>query len=198
MNIILASTSPRRQELLKAAGVDFTVMAVHIDESWQSGECAEDYIMRMVVEKFARACQQALPEQSLVITADTIGVLPDGRVLTKPINRSDAYAMWEQMSDTTHEVWTAVCVGVVEHGKVLYQQSVICRTQVDFVKLTDAMKHVYWQTGEPMDKAGAYAIQGGAMAWVKSIRGSYTNVVGLPLAQTLELIERAKLAVSCP
>lgn len=198
MNIILASTSPRRQELLKVAGVDFTVMAVHIDESWQAGESADDYIMRMVVEKFARACQQPLQGQSLIITADTIGVLPDGRVLTKPTNRSDAYAMWDQMSDTAHEVWTAVCVGVLSDGRVLYRQSMVCRTQVDFVKLTDAMKHAYWQTGEPADKAGAYAIQGGAMAWVKSIRGSYTNVVGLPLAQTLELIERAKLAVSCP
>lgn len=198
MNIILASTSPRRQELLKVAGVDFTVMAVHIDESWQAGESADDYIMRMVNEKFAKACQQLLQGQSLIITADTIGVLPDGRVLTKPANRSDAYAMWDQMSDTTHEVWTAVCVGVLSDGRVLYQQSMVCRTQVDFVKLTDAMKHAYWQTGEPADKAGAYAIQGGAMAWVKSIRGSYTNVVGLPLAQTLELIEQAKSAVSRP
>lgn len=196
MNIILASTSPRRQELLKVAGVDFTVMAVHIDESWQAGESADDYIMRMVNEKFAKACQQPLQGQSLIITADTIGVLPDGRVLTKPTNRSDAYAMWDQMSDTAHEVWTAVCVGVLSGGRVLYQQSMVCRTQVDFVKLTDAMKHAYWQTGEPADKAGAYAIQGGAMAWVKSIRGSYTNVVGLPLAQTLELIEQAKSAVS--
>lgn len=198
MNIILASTSPRRQELLKAAGVDFTVMAVHIDESWQAGESADDYIMRMVNEKFAKACQQPLQGQSLIITADTIGVLPDGRVLTKPTNRSDAYAMWDQMSDIAHEVWTAVCVGVLSDGRVLYQQSMVCRTQVDFVKLTDAMKHAYWQTGEPADKAGAYAIQGGAMAWVKSIRGSYTNVVGLPLAQTLELIEQAKSAVSRP
>lgn len=192
MNIILASTSPRRQELLKTAGVDFTVMAVSIDESWQSGECAEDYIMRMVSEKFAKVCQQALPEQSLVITADTIGVLPDGMVLTKPFDRTDAYAMWDKMSGATHEVWTAVCVGVVADGAVLARQSMICRTEVDFVKLTDSMKYAYWQTGEPVDKAGAYAIQGGAMAWVEAIRGSYTNVVGLPLAQTLSLIERVK------
>lgn len=192
MKIILASTSPRRQELLKMAGVDFTTMAVHIDESWQIGEHANDYIKRMVESKFEKACEQPLQGRNLLITADTIGVLPDGGILTKPCGQSDAYAMWDKMSNASHEVWTAVCAGVVDEGFLMTQQSMICKTKVYFVELTDAMKHDYWQSGEPLDKAGGYAIQGRAMAWVRSIDGSYTNVVGLPLAQTLELIKNVQ------
>ncbi|MFB6348797.1 Maf family protein [Moraxella sp. ZJ142] len=187
--IILASTSPRRRELLTTAGVNFQTLAVDIDETWQHGEQPVDYIRRMVEQKAVQAsCLATLPTSCLLITADTIGV-KDGTVLTKPLDKADAYRMWAMLSDSTHEIWTAVCASLVECGKIC-QQKMICEcTQVDFVAISESMKQRYWETGEPSDKAGAYAIQGGAMAWVKGIRGSYTNVVGLPLSQTLALID---------
>ena len=96
-------------------------------------------------------------------------------------------------SDTSHEIWTAVCISVIDASQIV-DQAVICEcTKVTFVKITQAMMATYWASGEPQDKAVAYAIQGGAMAWVLSIDGSYTNVVGLPLAQTLALIDKMAL-----
>lgn len=127
-----------------------------------------------------------------MITADTIGVIDD-LVLTKPKDQADAYRMWQMLSDTSHEIWTAVCISVIDASQIV-DQAVICEcTKVTFVKITQAMMATYWASGEPQDKAVAYAIQGGAMAWVLSIDGSYTNVVGLPLAQTLALIDKMAL-----
>lgn len=200
MQVILASTSPRRRELLSVAGVEFEVMAADIDETWQTGESAKEYIIRMVQNKAVRATSilsddgNHTQNPAMIITADTIGVIDD-EVLTKPINKPDAFAMWRKMSGRAHEVWTAVCVSIVENGMIRRQKHVICSTQVYFVPLTDEMKERYWQTGEPADKAGAYAIQGGAMAWVERIDGSYTNVVGLPLAQTLALMNEMQAHV---
>lgn len=187
--LILASTSPRRHELLTMAGVQFDTVAVQIDESWQAGETADDYINRMVQQKAAQAASLAdLPSSCLVITADTIGV-KDGMVLTKPVDKADAYRMWAMLSDTTHSIYTAVCVSQINKQQIVRQRQICEHTEVDFVPLTEAMKQRYWDSGEPMDKAGAYAIQAGAAAWVRSIRGSYSNVVGLPLAQTLALLD---------
>lgn len=188
--IVLASTSPRRSELLQTAGVAFESLAIETDEQRFADELAVDYIKRMVQQK-AQAAQQNLPTYSdyLLITADTIGVLADGEILTKPIDKADAYRMWEKLSAKTHQIWTAVCICQVIGGELRQQRLIVECTEVDFVPLTESMKDSYWQTGEPVDKAGAYAIQGGAMGWVRAIRGSYTNVVGLPLAQTLSLLE---------
>lgn len=188
--IILASTSPRRTQLLHQAGVAHDILSVEIDESWQDDESATDYISRMVNQKANQAIAKLAGNQDcLVITADTIGVLDDGTVLTKPINQADAYRMWDCLSGATHQIWTAVCVSRMLAGVQQREQICVC-TEVDFVPLTESMKQRYWATGEPLDKAGAYAIQGGAMAWVSQIRGSYTNVVGLPLAQTVALIDK--------
>lgn len=192
--IILASTSPRRAELLTTAGVVFTQMAVEIDETWQPQERALAYIQRMVSQKARAAVAQCKQHSCLVITADTIGVLADGQVLTKPKDFADACRIWTSLSDDTHEIWTAVCVSRIEQGKLMRSEQICERTEVDLVPITPAMQHAYWQTGEPQDKAGAYAIQGGAMAWVRAIRGSYTNVVGLPLAQTLALLAQMQQA----
>ncbi|MDO5650587.1 MAG: Maf family protein [Moraxella sp.] len=195
--IILASSSPRRQALLTSAGVAFDVMRADIDESWQAGETAQAYINRMVRQKSAKACQiyQADPinqtnqaQSALILTADTIGVLATGEVLTKPVDKADAFAMWDKLSATTHEIWTAVCGTVVCDNKTTIQKVIQVATTVQFTTLTEIQKERYWATGEPLDKAGAYAIQGGGVAWVRSIHGSYSNVVGLPLVETLELI----------
>ena len=213
MDIILASGSPRRRELLARAQLDFTVMSVDIDETPQDNELPKNYIERMVAAKAAAAVQQLndtvetnkdnLAEQLIILTSDTIGVLPDGQtVLVKPADREHAYRMWQQMSDNTHEVWTAVqathvsLVSTHTHTEnhepvfqVVKQQQLTERTAVTFIPLTTEMMSCYWESGEPADKAGGYGIQGLGAAWVSRINGSYTNVVGLPLSQTLALLK---------
>ena len=216
MELILASGSPRRHELLSRAQLDFTVMSVDIDETPDANESPKDYIERMVATKAEAALQQLnkelnknlknnqtdLLESIIILTADTIGVLADGKtVLVKPDNRKDAYRMWQQMSDNVHEVWTAVqatqvslsskAANDLNHEPVLQvvnQQQITERTEVTFIALSTEMMSDYWESGEPADKAGGYGIQGLGAAWVSRINGSYTNVVGLPLAQTLALI----------
>ena len=216
MNLILASGSPRRRELLTRAQLDFTVMSVDIDETPHTNETPKDYIERMVATKAEAALKQLnkelkanhadcadLFESFIILTADTIGVLADGKtVLVKPDSREDAYRMWQQMSDNSHEVWTAVQATFVSlttkvannptHEpvwQIVNQQQITERTEVTFVPLTEEMMRNYWDSGEPADKAGGYGIQGWGAAWVSRINGSYTNVVGLPLAQTLALIK---------
>lgn len=217
MNLILASGSPRRHELLTRAQLDFTVMSVDIDETPHANESPKDYIERMVASKAEAALEQLnktlnrntkddqvdLSESIIILTADTIGVLADGKtVLVKPDSRADAYRMWQQMSDNTHQVWTAVqATQVLLSAKssssptsgrafqIVNQQQITERTDVTFIPLTEEMMENYWDSGEPADKAGGYGIQGLGAAWVSRINGSYTNVVGLPLAQTVALIK---------
>ena len=218
MDIILASGSPRRRELLSRAQLEFTVISVDIDETPYQHESPKDYILRMVAVKAevatvelnrqlknndAQSNKSIISQPIILLTSDTIGVLPDGKtVLVKPNNREDAYHMWQQMSDSTHEVWTAVqatqlslpskhldAFDTEQVWKIINQQQIIERTEVTFVALTKEMMSEYWDSGEPADKAGGYGIQGLGAAWVNRINGSYTNVVGLPLAQTLTLIK---------
>ena len=217
MNLILASGSPRRHELLTRAQLDFTVMSVDIDETPHVNESPKDYIERMVASKAEAALEQLnkklnkklndrqtdLSASLIILTADTIGVLADGKtVLVKPDSREDAYRMWQQMSDVTHQVWTAVqATQVLLSAKssssptsgrafqIVNQQQITERTDVTFIPLTEEMMENYWDSGEPADKAGGYGIQGLGAAWVSRINGSYTNVVGLPLAQTVALIK---------
>src|SRR5690606_5165646 len=217
MNLILASGSPRRHELLTRAKLDYTVMSVDIDETPHVNESPKDYIERMVASKAEAALEQLNKELNkklndrqtdlsaslIILTADTIGVLADGKtVLVKPDSRADAYRMWQQMSDDTHQVWTAVqATQVLLSAKssssptsgrafqIVNQQQHTERTDVTFIPLTEEMMENYWDSGEPADKAGGYGIQGLGAAWVSRINGSYTNVVGLPLAQTVALIK---------
>ena len=217
MNLILASGSPRRHELLTRAQLNFTVMSVDIDETPRVNESPKDYIERMVASKAEAALEQLNKELNkklndsqtdlsaflIILTADTIGVLADGKtVLVKPDSREDAYRMWQQMSDDTHQVWTAVQATQVllsvkpssspNSGRtfqIVNQQQITERTDVTFIPLTEEMMENYWDSGEPADKAGGYGIQGLGAAWVSRINGSYTNVVGLPLAQTVALIK---------
>lgn len=192
--IFLASTSPRRHALLNQVNIVHGQLAVAIDETQYPDETPIDYIERMVMQKAvgALAVMHDDHQQALVITADTIGVLRSGAVLQKPNDYQEAVAMWQQMSDDQHQVWTAVQVSLVgyQDGQLvlLDQQRQTVKTEVNFVKLTEPMMADYWATGEPHDKAGGYAIQGQGAAWVKSIHGSYSNVVGLPLVETIELI----------
>ncbi|MEN2752295.1 Maf family protein [Psychrobacter sp. FBL11] len=216
MTIILASGSPRRRKLLSNAKLELDVMSVDIDETPNDNESPKEYIQRMIAAKADAAIMQLktnyhhdsfksckLATSFIVLTADTIGVLPDGHtVLVKPADRAHAYRMWQQMSDSSHQVWTAVQATLVSFTdevkelndrplKAVWQKQIIESTDVTFVPLTQNMMRNYWDSGEPADKAGGYAIQGLAAAWVTRINGSYTNVVGLPLAQTLALIDEA-------
>lgn len=212
MKIILASSSPRRQDLLSLADIEFTTQAVDVDESVLFEEMPQDYIVRMVQAKAEAAAEvikqcvssnnnstatnleQKQKEHYLVITADTIGVLADGvSILVKPTDKTDAFAMWQKMSNTQHAVWTAVQLSVIDSvGKVIHTDNILEKTEVTFIELDNPAMEAYWATGEPTDKAGGYAIQGKGAAWVERINGSYSNVVGLPLAQTIAAIKHIK------
>lgn len=213
MDIILASGSPRRRELLERAQLEFSTLSVDVDETKHDDESPTDYIERMVATKAEAAIQQlasrlktdksCFSDSLIILTSDTIGVLADGQtVLVKPVDREHAYSMWQQMSDNVHEVWTAVQATYVSLSskvanssthepvfQIINQQRITERTEVTFIALTAEMMSNYWESGEPADKAGGYGIQGLGAIWVSRINGSYTNVVGLPLPQTLALIK---------
>lgn len=187
--IILASSSPRRHDLLNQIDIPHTQIRADIDERPLFQENSIDYVARMVAQKAEKvtSCKD-LPSQCLIITADTIGVLEDGTILVKPTDFLNACEMWQKMSSTTHQVWTAVQVSYVKNSKIVAKKTTLVKTEVQFIPLTEQMMIDYWQSGEPQDKAGGYAIQGLGGAWVKAIHGSYSNVVGLPLVETLALL----------
>lgn len=199
--IILASSSPRRADLLRQVAITHYQMSADIDETRLADETPVCYIERMVAQKANKALQLLNQpsmlafnsSQYLLITADTIGVLPNGDVLQKPNDFHHACEMWRQMSKNTHQVWTAIQVSKLSgnpHDLTMlqYERQTI-KTDVEFIQLTEEMMSDYWQTGEPQDKAGAYAIQGIGASWVKAIHGSYSNVVGLPIVESIELLK---------
>ena len=179
--VVLASGSPRRHELLAQIGVQFTVRVPDIDESPEPSEAPEAYVRRLA---FAKAAAVSSTADELVIAADTTVEL-GGEILGKPLDEHDAASMLRRLSARTHRVHTGVAVrlGEVEVAEV-------CTTLVTFVELDEAMVQWYVGTGEPMDKAGAYAVQGAGGALVRLIRGSVSNVVGLPLHVVIELADR--------
>ncbi len=181
-DLVLASASPRRMELLRQIGVSFTVVEHQVDETARAGELPQDYVQRLALEK-ARSAQALLTESALpVLGADTI-VVCAGRILGKPRDREDALRMWQLLSDTEHQVYSAValCQGERAEGRMS------C-TQVRFRALSAQDCERYWASGEPAGKAGAYAIQGLGALFVQSMTGSYTGVVGLPLFETAQLL----------
>jgi septum formation protein len=185
--LILASASPRRRELLARAGFQFEVRAAEIDESPLPGEAAAAYVERLAIEKAQAVC--ALYDKGLapvtVLAADTTVVLPDGEILGKPADAEDARRMLGLLSGRTHAVMTGVAVVSSAAKKFV---SALEITQVTFLVLTDDEIAAYVDTGEPLDKAGAYAIQGYAARWIPRIEGDYCNVVGLPIARTVALL----------
>jgi septum formation protein len=178
--LILASASPRRAELLTAAGYVFTVDAVDVDERQHPGESPEAYVGRVARLK-AEAARARHPDQ-LVLAADT-AVVVDGDVLGKPAGEADAARMLRRLSGRSHVVVTGVAVAC---GSRL--ETGVERTVVWFAPLPDAIIQWYVESGEPLDKAGGYAIQGLASRFVPRIDGSYSNVVGLPVALAARLL----------
>ena len=183
--LVLASASPRRQELLRNAGIAFTVCPSNIPELPRAGEIPRDCAQRLAREK----AQAVLREQPgmLVLGADTI-VVVDAEILGKPRDEADAMRMLRLLSGRTHQVTTGVClVGPAlrtENQKLEtgFEDTRSETTLVHMTALTDDDIHAYIASGEPMDKAGAYAIQGMASRWIPRIEGDYFNVVGLPVA----------------
>jgi septum formation protein len=181
--LVLASASPRRQELLRNAGIPFTVQPADINETPLAGESPRDCAERLAREK-ALAVRQSHP-QSYVLGADTI-VVVDDTILGKPCDASDAARMLRMLSGRTHAVITGVCLvgpAASRQFPVASETKTTSETTlVTFCALSDDEIRSYVATGEPMDKAGAYAIQGMASRWIPRIEGDYSNVVGLPVA----------------
>lgn len=182
--VVLASASPRRLELLRLAGLDPVVVAPDIDECPYPAEPPVDYVARL-----ARAKALSVPARDdvVVVAADTTVVL-DGESLGKPRDPADARAMLRRLSGRAHTVSTGVAV--VRPGGGIAE--IVVTTEVVMAALGDATIARYVETGEPMDKAGAYGIQGRAQVFVASIRGSWTNVVGLPVVEALDLLRAAE------
>jgi len=176
--LILASASPRRSELLRAAGIEFTVRVADIDESILPDESPEEYVLRLSREKAQAVAQTG----EWVLGADTT-VVVNGEIAAKPIDAEDARRMLRMLSGQWHEVLTGVSL---LGGEQVFSEVAV--TRVKFSALTDAEIDWYVATGEPMDKAGAYGIQGYASRFVESIEGSYSNVVGLPVQMVYRMI----------
>lgn len=188
--LVLASASPRRQELLRNAGIGFTVYPANIPEIPRAGEKARDYAERMAREK-AQAVFRQQPDK-LVLGADTI-VVVDGEILGKPCDQADAARMLRLLSGRTHQVITGVCLaGQLRTGNHKLETGFDTRSETTGVTTTQLGEddiQSYIATGEPMDKAGAYAIQGIASRWIPRIEGDYFNVVGLPVALVYRMLQ---------
>jgi septum formation protein len=177
--VVLASASPRRLALLAGAGFDVVVRPADVDETIRLGEPGGDYVRRLALAKLAAI---GLRDGEVAVAADTTVVL-DGAVLTKPTDSEDAWRMLTELAGRTHEVFTGVAVG--DSGRTTNE---VVRTAVTFRDLSGGEIGRYIATGEPLDKAGAYAIQGGAISFVAHVDGSLTNVVGLPLETVVALL----------
>jgi septum formation protein len=199
--VYLASGSPRRRELLTQIGVRFQLLAVAVDESIVPGEAPEAYVERVsVLKATAGAALRPDPPATPVLAADTVlaatpvlapapvlaadtAVVLDGRILAKPLDAEDGMRMLRELSGRTHEVLTAIALATA--GGI---HSRLSRSQVTFRAISGAEAQAYWNTGEPRDKAGGYAIQGRAAVFVADLRGSYSGVMGLPLYETAALL----------
>ncbi len=186
--LVLASASPRRQELLRNAGISFEVQSAHIDEDPLPEESAKDCAERLAREKALAVAGQR--PHDVVLGADTV-VTVDNQMLGKPTNTADAAHMLRLLSGRKHQVITGVCLAFNEHISVASET-----TQVTMNELTEKQIADYIASGEPMDKAGGYAIQGIASRWIPRIEGDYFNVVGLPVALVFHMLQEVNLRAS--
>ena len=188
MTLLLASASPRRAELLRAAGFEFDIQPAHVDESIHAGETPEQYVRRVADAK-ARAVRDDAGNR-VVLAADTTVVIDD-HILGKPLDEADASRMLRLLSGRRHQVLTAVTVA--RDVRVLTRVAV---TDVDFAPLSDDEVTWYIASGEPFDKAGAYAVQGLASRFVIRIDGSHSNVVGLPVALVYTMLSELRITTT--
>jgi len=181
--IILASASPRRRELLKQAGFTFEVVPAHVNEDPHPGEDPRTYVVRLARDKAEAVYGQLRVPEAVVIGADTT-VTADGQILAKPEDAGDAMRMLRKLSGRTHQVITGIAIASATSTEAAAEV-----TSVEFLALSDEEIAAYVATGEPMDKAGAYGIQGYAARWIPRIEGCYFNVVGLPLARVATMLK---------
>ncbi|MBT5330183.1 MAG: septum formation inhibitor Maf [Porticoccaceae bacterium] len=184
--ILLASASPRRAEILERHGVEFFVSPADIDESVNPLENAPDYVLRLAKEK-AESQRPELPSSGceLILAADTC-VEIENQILGKPSNFEDFLSILEKLSGRTHQVHSGVALA--KEG--VKTELVLVSTRVHFRELSEREIRSYWESGEPQDKAGGYGIQGLAAEFVTGIEGSFSNVVGLPIRETMQLLNR--------
>jgi septum formation protein len=195
--LILASASPRRREILTAAGIEFEALPASIQESQRQGESPEEFVLRLAAEKAEAALAQILPPWVLpILGADTVVVL-DERVLGKPASAAEACQMLRGLSGRTHRVLTGVCLLSPAQSRPpgrnrLTKTVRLASTTVKFSELTEQEIQEYVASGEPFDKAGAYAIQGRASKYLQWIHGCYFNVVGLPISLVYQMLMRSE------
>jgi septum formation protein len=191
--IYLASASPRRHSLLRQINVEFEAVVSNVAETPRSGETADQYVVRIALEK-ARAAQRLIEERGLkphpVLGADTEVVL-DGEILGKPRDRAHGLTMLKRLAGRTHDVLSGIAV--IHNGT---EHTALSKSRVTFAPLSEAEIKDYWETGEPAGKAGAYAIQGRAGAFVRHIDGNYSGIVGLPLYEVNEVLRSLTAAGS--
>ncbi|MGA0707228.1 MAG: Maf family protein [Steroidobacteraceae bacterium] len=188
--LLLASKSPRRRTLLAQIGVPHEVLDIEVDETPRPAEAPADCALRLAAAKaIAGAAQAGCRPADVVLAADTVVVLDD-RLLGKPRDREDGLAMLASLSGRSHQVLTAVAV--MAAGRV---ESRLSRSTVTFRETTTAERERYWASGEPLDKAGGYAIQGLGAALIQRLEGSYSGVMGLPLFETAELLGPAGIDI---
>lgn len=181
--LILASTSPRRIELLESAGLQFKTVSPKFDENTISTSdiAVEDYVQLLAKSKADSLINEF--REDIIIAADTI-VAINNEILNKPIDKQDAFKMLKKLSNKKHNVLTAVCIYSQNKTEVFYEKST-----VHFNKITDEEIEAYIETGEPMDKAGAYAIQGIGSKFIKKFEGDFHTIMGLPLKEVLEKLK---------
>ena len=184
--LILASASPRRKELLRSVGLKFKIIASDIDESYIAGESPQDHVRRLSRAKAAAVANRH--PKALVLGADTIVVIDD-LILGKPKNKKQAREMMQRLSDRRHTVFTGFTITRVFSG---LSKTRVVRSDVRFKKITPEEMNWYANCSEPYDKAGGYAVQGLGAYFIKAIHGSYTNVIGLPLCETLEELQKIR------
>ncbi|HEY1577957.1 MAG TPA: Maf family protein [Terracidiphilus sp.] len=188
--LILASASPRRRELLAQAAFTFEVRPAHLNEDPRADEDPIAYVVRLARDKAQAVFNELNDPEIVVLGADTTVTL-DGHILAKPENAADAARMLRMLSGRTHRVITGVAVATASGTQVAAEV-----TGVQFLTLSDEEIAAYIATGEPMDKAGAYGIQGYAAKWIPRVQGCYFNVVGLPLALVSTMLEAAHVEVT--
>ena len=190
MKLVLASSSPRRAQILRDAGFDFTIQPANVDESLAAGEAVETYVARIAQAKAHAVAGRALADgtPAIVIAADTV-VLAGKQILAKPKDAEDARRMLRLLNATTHEVLTGLFV-IRAYDGISFAH--LERTRVEFIRISDIDIDAYIQTKEPFDKAGAYGIQGIGGRFVRKVDGCYFNVMGLPLSRLWEILRQMR------
>lgn len=190
-DLYLASKSPRRLELLQQIGVQAKVISVDCDESVLSGEAPVDYVTRVskMKAKAGWALVRGSDDEHPVLAADT-AVIVDDQILGKPEDFVHAKTMWKGLSNRKHQVLSAVVVRMEDREVAVVQESIVSMREI-----SEKEMQLYWDTGEPHDKAGGYAVQGLAACFIENISGSYSGVMGLPLFETAKILERFNIPI---